>query len=218
MCCDLLHGVICLLTERFIIHSFRIKMMFLERLGLNIWKVHNSSMISGLLAIGKSSSSGINSFFGRMLFLRIQIGRLKYFGKHRVLTRSLSHYIHRLNPESTAMKPRVQTFKDNIVAASAIDDFIQSVNMPEACKKACYKRIKNSILSFIRISRNYPVAISLDCLPGIRPRLLSDTLLYDLSLIERLKFLLLRYCPIMIVVPVRYLVLTKRFVLKCLKR
>lgn len=129
------------------------------------------------------------------------------------------YYVYRTNPDSTTVKPRIQAFMDNVASVAAIDDFIQSVNMPDACKKACYKRIKDSILSFIQISRNYPVAISLDCLHGIRPRLLSDPSLYDdLSSIERFQFLLLRYCPIMIVVLVRSLVLTKRFVLKCLKR
>lgn len=161
----------------------------------------------------------------RMLFFRENVvfedsdwsTKVCWYANHVGLI-TFPYYVYRTNPDSTTMKPRIQTFLDNVASVDAINDFIQSVNMPETCKKACYKRIKKSILSFIRISRNYPVTISLDCLHGIRPNLLSDTSLYDLSLIEQLKFLLLRYCPIMIVAPIRYLVLTKRFVLKCLKR
>lgn len=127
-------------------------------------------------------------------------------------------YIHRLNPESTAMKPRVQAFKDNILALSSIEDFVLSVNMPDNCKRACYSRIKKSILSYIRISRNYPIRVSIQCVEGIRRNLLADTFYYDMSAADRVKFGLLLHCPGAIVAPVRILTLTKRFILKCLKK
>lgn len=131
---------------------------------------------------------------------------------------SFPFYVHRLNPESTAMKPRVQTFKDNILAISAIDDFVNSVEMPDDCRKACYKRIKKSILSYIRISRNYPIKTSVQCLKGIKKELLSDTENYAMSKSDKIKFFLLLHCPTVIALPVRCLTLLKRFILGCIRR
>lgn len=131
---------------------------------------------------------------------------------------SFPFYIHRLNPESTAMKPRIQTFKDNILALSSIEDFMLSAGMSDDCKRACYSRIKKSILSYIRISRNYPCRVSVECIEGIRRSLLSDTSNYDMSVADRIRFSLLLHCPAAIVIPVRILTLMKRFILRCLKR
>lgn len=127
---------------------------------------------------------------------------------------NFSFYIHRLNSNSTAMKPRIQTFKDNILSLSAIDNFINSVSMPESCKKACYYRIKKSIFSYIRLSRNYTIATSLECIRTINRKLLKETQYYKLTTTEELIFSLILHCPIIIVAPIRILVLTKRFIRK----
>ena len=143
----------------------------------------------------------------------------KVFWKaRRVLLVSFPFYIHRLNPESTAMKPRPKAFVDNIVALSAIDDLVRSVEMPPQCRRACYARIKRSIMSYVMISRNFPVGTSLQCLKNLRRSLLTDTGRYDLTASEQIKMWLFAHCPWLLVGIVRYLTLTKRLVLKCVRR
>lgn len=136
----------------------------------------------------------------------------------RVKLLSFPFYGYRYNQESTTVSFRVQSFIDNISSISFIEDFVLSVNMPDNCKRACYSRIKKSILSYIRISRNYPIRVSIQCVEGIRRSLLADTFYYDMSVADRVKFGLLLHCPGAIVAPVRILTLTKRFILKCLKK
>ena len=143
----------------------------------------------------------------------------KVFWKaRRVLLVSFPFYIHRLNPESTAMKPRPKAFVDNIVALSAIDDLVRSVEMSPQCRRACYARIKRSIMSYVMISRNFPVGTSLQCLKNLRRSLLTDTGRYDLTASEQIKMWLFAHCPWLLVGIVRYLTLTKRLVLKCVRR
>ena len=48
-----------------------------------------------------------------------------FWSAKSVMLISFSFYVHRLNPESTAMKPNAKVFCDNIIALSAIDDFIK---------------------------------------------------------------------------------------------
>ena len=136
----------------------------------------------------------------------------------RVLLISFPFYIHRLNPESTAMKPRPKAFVDNILGILAIDDFVKSVEMPPQCRRACYAWIKRSIMSYVMISRNFPVGTSLQCLKNLRRSLLTDTGRYDLTASEQIKMWLFAHCPWLLVGIVRYLTLTKRLVLKCVRR
>lgn len=144
---------------------------------------------------------------------------IKVFWKAKcVLLVSFPFYIHRLNPESTAMKPRPKAFADNILGILAIDDFVKSVEMPPQCRRACYAWIKRSIMSYVMISRNFPVGTSLQCLKSLRRNLLTETWRYDMSAAERVKMWLFAHCPWLLVGMVRCLTLTKRFVLKCVRR
>ena len=129
---------------------------------------------------------------------------------------SFPFYIYRQNPESTTKKPRIDTFKDNITSLNAIEDFILSVNMPENCRKACYARIKKSILSYIRISSHYPISASAECFKKIRKNLLTETSCYDMSHQELILFKALLHAPLSTAVIVKAVTLTKRFLLKCL--
>lgn len=122
-------------------------------------------------------------------------------------------YNYRLNLNSTTTTYREGTFIDNVSSIAAIDDFVQSVKMPDICKNAIYSKIKKSILSYIRISRNYQILTSVKCIRGIRRSLLKNTSYYKMSIINHMTFMLLYYCPIIVVVPVRFLALIKRNIL-----
>lgn len=124
---------------------------------------------------------------------------------------SFPFYHYRLSPNSITRKPRIQTFKDNISSISAIEDFLLSVSpLPENCKKACYARIKNSILSYILISRHYPIPVSVECFKGIRRNLLTETKNYNMSLSDHIKFKILLHFPYLLAFVIKFATLTKR--------
>lgn len=128
-------------------------------------------------------------------------------------------YQYRYNLYSTTNTLSVQTFKDNILSIAVIDDFIiNKDDMPKKCRQVCYGRIKKSILSYVKLSRNFPIATSVECLNSINRKLLKDTRDYNLTIIDRVIFFLLLHCPIIIVAPIRVLLLIKRFTLKCLQK
>ena len=127
-------------------------------------------------------------------------------------------YCYRNNPDSTTIKPNIKTFEDNVMSIAAIDDFVHQVDMPQSCEFAVYTKVKRSILSFIHISRLYSVKDSVACIKGIRRSLLKDTWHYRMTMFDRVRFCMLRNCPWLLVGIVRYLILTKRLVLKCVRR
>lgn len=129
-------------------------------------------------------------------------------------------YCYRSNPESTTIKPNLKTFEDNVMSISAIDDFCSTIKMPLSCELAVYGRIKESILLFIRISRLYPVKASAACLKSIRRSLLGTATRHyrAMTIFDKIRFCMLRNCPMLVVVMVKCLTLTKRLALKCLGR
>lgn len=127
-------------------------------------------------------------------------------------------YCYRNNPDSTTIKPNIKTFEDNVMSIAAIDDFCSKIKMPISCELAVYDRIKVSILLFIRISRLYPVKASTACLRSIRRSLLDTRHYRTMTIFDKIRFGMLRNCPMMVVVVVKCLVLTKRVILKCLNR
>lgn len=131
---------------------------------------------------------------------------------------SYPFYNYRYNPDSTTVKSDLKKFRDNVKSISEIDDFVHQVDMPQSCEFAVYTKVKRSILSFIHISRLYSVKDSVACIKGIRRSLLKDTWHYRMTMFDRVRFCMLRNCPWLLVGMVRCLTLTKRFVLKCVRR
>lgn len=127
-------------------------------------------------------------------------------------------YTHRLNPESTAMKPRIQSFKDNISSIACVEDFIVDSNMEEPYNRICYNRIKHSIMSYILMTRHYSINESVDSLKTIRKNLLTQTHNYDMTASDKIKFFLIRNCPFLLVSSIKFMTISKRFILKCVQK
>lgn len=143
-----------------------------------------------------------------------------YSACKKIYTVDFPYYAYRHNPMSTLRKPRVSAFRDNIAGIISIYDFFTSGRfvVSESCARQCYNRLKNSIMSYILISRDYRIMDSLDCIRDLRRHPIMTMKLYDMSAKETVSFILLKYCPIVLIAPVRILTLTKRRILKWLKR
>lgn len=127
-------------------------------------------------------------------------------------------YCYRNNPESITNKPNLKVFEDNIKSIYAVDAVIRDNGIYGKYALRSYERIKKSILSYIRITRNYPIADSFRVLAPLRHSRLMSVNQYVFSLKERLLFTSLQYCPVIVIVTVKIMTYIKRRILKCLKK
>ena len=132
---------------------------------------------------------------------------------------SFPYYGYRSNPDSITRKPRKSTFIDNIQGIISIYNFLYSgISISENCLHICLDRVKKSIFSYIMISRNYNILDSLYCISILNRSKLMNVSLYTLNIREYLFLLVLKYCPILIIVPTRILTLVKRFIIKWIQK
>lgn len=143
-----------------------------------------------------------------------------YYCCDRIGKANFSFYTYRNNPDSTLHKPRVQTFKDNTAGIMAIYEFFVSgnFNVSDECRQICYNRLKDSILSYIMISRDYKISESLEALRRLRIHPVMSLDIYEMNLLQKARFALLKYYPILEILPIRIITLSKRLILKWLRR
>lgn len=93
-------------------------------------------------------------------------------------------YGYRYNLNSITNKPSKKSFEDNVNSIIALEDFQQDIE-EDSVKQACWRWTKKSLLSYVRISTRYPIAVSSKVLKRLRYRGILDIDRYELSPIER---------------------------------
>lgn len=116
--------------------------------------------------------------------------------------------------ESICRQLSKKYFIDNIICNIKILEFVQTVETSDVVLQYRYKRTKRNIFSYIKISRHYTISDSLDCLKILRKSQLMNYKLYSLSTADYIRMFLLKECPILVLLPVRYLTLIKQRVIR----
>lgn len=139
-----------------------------------------------------------------------------YFKCDNFLLIDFVYYGYRNNPNSTIRKPRINTYRDNIIGLISISDFLEemankgivSTDLLQKCKL----RVFQSILSLIMLSRDYPVNKSLNCIKLLNShKIIYNLCKYKLKNTDKIKLLCMKYCPVVLILPIRFLTLIKRF-------
>lgn len=130
----------------------------------------------------------------------------------KVMVVDFPFYGYRTNMGSTTNLPKISTFKDNIQSLYFLWEIQKNDCMSTQGKSGCLMRIKKSILSYIRISRNYKLSESMKVLNILRRSDLMRMQWYQFTLVEWFEFVLLKYFPIGLLASIRYITLIKRLV------
>ncbi len=120
-------------------------------------------------------------------------------------------YGYRMNPESITNLPLLRSFDDNVTSVFALRRILDEMELGIEQQRGINERIKKSLLSFIKISRNYPRRESLKVLARLKNTSLLVPSNYSLSLFEKFQLWALNYCQWGTVTTVRMLIKIKRF-------
>lgn len=132
-----------------------------------------------------------------------------YFA-NKVLCIDFPFYGYRQTPVSATRGGDCTAFHDDILMLIRDEEFISQQQMKEEVLHRCRGFIKSSIISFHKFSRNYRIQDSLSCLKLLQKSTLLTLNHYELTFTEKVEMLLLKYCPIVLVAPIRVLTLAKR--------
>lgn len=119
-------------------------------------------------------------------------------------------YGYRLNDTSTTRFPSVKSFEDNIRSVARTKEFIKQEGITGNLYYRCMDYVKSSVFSFLKISRNYKIEDSLQCFKLISNLDLTDLAQYHLNTKEFFLFLVIKHFPIIPIIFIRILTLTKR--------
>lgn len=119
-------------------------------------------------------------------------------------------YGYYVNPNSTTRRHYdIAPFHDNALSCIEVRKALTHFNDNKFVTKG-YNRIKGTLLSLIRQSRNYPIRQSTEIIRQLKREHLIETHLYSLSLKEKYLLLSMKYIPTLLFAAIRLLKLMKR--------
>ena len=120
-------------------------------------------------------------------------------------------YGYYVNPISTTRGHcSIAPFRDNARSCLEVRNVLENCKDNGFVVKG-YSRIKGTLLSLVRQSRNFPLRQSVEVMKWLKHNQLLDTRLYNLSLKERVLFLTMKHAPTVLLATVKALTLLKRF-------
>lgn len=122
------------------------------------------------------------------------------------------YYGYRQTEDSTTRNPSIKSFIDNIRAIERSDKFISLQNMTGDILISCRNRVKTSIISFIKLSRNYSIKDSIYCFDFLRKTELLHLKKYKLRIWEKIVIIAIKYAPSLLIVPIKILTISKRLI------
>ena len=123
-------------------------------------------------------------------------------------------YGYYINPNSTTrLYNNIAPFRDNARSCIEVRKVLSYFN-DEAFVSKGYDRIKGTLVSLVRQSRNYPVVQTTEIMMWLRHNGLLENTSYNLSLKERCLFFSMKYFPRGLMFIVRLLMLLKRRLIK----
>ena len=122
---------------------------------------------------------------------------------------------YRYNPESVTIKPNLKIFKDNVRSAQVHYDLIRSARLEGKSREKGVERVKTSVLSFVRISRDYPLKESMEVFGMFRKSVLTESKTYPgITSKEKGILWMTRNCPWLMLATARWGVKGLRFLRK----
>ena len=127
----------------------------------------------------------------------------------RILLIDFPFYGYYNNPNSTTRSKSIQPFLDNAKSTIEVQNIIENIN-DEEYKKTGYNRIRNTILSLVKQSKNLPTQKLLPVFYKLKERGLLKRNLYSLNLIQNILFILMKTTPGVLLYQVKLLTIIKR--------
>ncbi len=128
----------------------------------------------------------------------------------KVILIDFPFYSYYFNPDSLSNKPKLKTFMDNAISQYAVLQLLETETFSEESAKAIRNRIKNYIIGFIKISRNYPIKDSKKVFKKLKELKLLEDSKFTLNAKEHFVFMMLRKAPLLPIVTIKYLTKIKR--------
>jgi len=119
-------------------------------------------------------------------------------------------YGYRLNETSITNTNTVKTFNDNIISAFEVERLIYELSMSTAEATACRNRIKQSIITFVKLTKQYKYLDGVKCLSKLKGQSILQPASYNLSLAERIIFYMINSMPRVLVIGVKVATIVKR--------